>query len=125
MFFTIIGFLGGIIGGMGMGGGTILIPMLILFCSVDPKIAQSINLLSSIPMSLVALIVHAKNRNVVFSIVIPIAIFGVAGSIVGSLVANYISSELLRKIFGGFLLLVGIYEIKQGFSAKNCNNKSK
>lgn len=123
MFCTIIGFLGGIIGGMGMGGGTILIPMLILFCNVDPKIAQSVNLLSSIPMSLVALLIHSKNKNVVFNLVIPIALFGVAGSIIGSLVANYISSDLLRKIFGVFLLLVGLYEIKRGISCTGCSSK--
>ncbi|MGL5717968.1 MAG: sulfite exporter TauE/SafE family protein [Paraclostridium sp.] len=123
MFCTIIGFIGGIIGGMGMGGGTILIPMLILICNVDPKIAQSVNLLSSIPMSLAALLIHTKNKNVVFSLVVPIAAFGVAGSIVGSLVANYISSDILRKIFGVFLLIIGLYEVKKGISMKNCTKK--
>ena len=56
MFLTILGFFSGIIGGMGMGGGTILIPALILFAHIDPKIAQSVNLLSSIPMTIFALI---------------------------------------------------------------------
>ena len=50
MIYTIIGFFAGVIGGMGMGGGTILIPALIMFVNIDPKIAQSINLLSSIPI---------------------------------------------------------------------------
>ena len=45
MLIAIIGFFAGIIGGMGMGGGTILIPALILFASIDPKIAKSTNLL--------------------------------------------------------------------------------
>ena len=45
MFLTILGFFSGIIGGMGMGGGTILIPALILFAHIDPKIAQSVNFL--------------------------------------------------------------------------------
>ena len=80
-----------------MGGGTILIPALILFAHIDPKIAQSVNLLSSIPMTIFALIIHIKNKNVVFSLVLPIAIFGVLGAIVGSFVANYLSSEILRK----------------------------
>ena len=119
MLLTIIGFFAGIIGGMGMGGGTILIPALILFAHIDPKIAQSINLLSSIPMTIFALIVHIRNKNVVFSLVIPIAIFGVLGAIFGSFVANYLSSQLLRKVFGIFLLIIGCLEIKKGF----CNNK--
>ena len=46
MLVCLIGFFAGIIGGMGMGGGTILIPALVLFANIDPKLAQSINLLS-------------------------------------------------------------------------------
>ena len=91
MLFGIIGFFGGIIGGMGMGGGTILIPALILFANIDPKIAQSVKLLSSIPMTMIALNVHIRNKNVVLSLVIPIALFGVLGAVFGSFAANYIS----------------------------------
>ena len=120
MLFTIIGFFAGIIGGMGMGGGTILIPALILFAHIDPKIAQSVNLISSIPMTIFALIIHIRNKNVVFSLVLPIALFGVLGAICGSFVATYISSKVLKKVFGVFLLIVGIIEIKKGL----CNHKT-
>lgn len=120
MLYAFIGFFAGIIGGMGMGGGTILIPALILFTHIDPKIAQSINLLSSIPMTIIALIIHIKNKNVVLELVIPIAAFGVLGAIFGSFVANYLSSEILKKVFGIFLLIVGIIEIRKGL----CNPKT-
>lgn len=119
MILTLIGFFAGIIGGMGMGGGTILIPALILFANIDPKMAQSINLLSSIPMTIFALIIHIKNKNVVFSLVIPIAVFGVLGAIFGSFIANYLSSEILKKAFGIFLLIIGCIEVKKGL----CNDK--
>ena len=75
MFLTILGFLAGIIGGMGMGGGTILIPALVLFAHIDPKIAQSVNLLSSIPMTIFALIIHIRNKNVVFSYEVSVTYF--------------------------------------------------
>ena len=116
MLFALIGFFAGIIGGMGMGGGTILIPALVL---LDTKIAQSVNLLSSIPMTLIALAIHIKNKNVIFKLVIPIAVFGVLGAVFGSLLANYLSSDILKKIFGVFLLLVGLFEVKKGFCAKS------
>lgn len=125
MLLIIIGFFSGIIGGMGMGGGTILIPALILFLNIDPKIAQSVNLLSSVPMTIFALIIHIKNKNVILSLVIPIAIFGVAGAIAGSFLANYVSSETLRKVFGVFLLIVGILEVKKGiFNSHKLNCKN-
>ena len=125
MIYTIIGFFAGIIGGMGMGGGTILIPALIMFAKIDPKIAQSINLLSSIPMAIFALIIHIKNKNVILKLVIPIAWFGVLGSITGAFLANYLSSEILKKAFGIFLFVVGCFEIKKGFSQRNIKKRSK
>lgn len=125
MLFVIIGFFAGIIGGMGMGGGTILIPALILLLNIDPKIAQSVNLLSSIPMTIAALIIHIKNKNVILSLVIPIATFGVLGAILGSFLANDISSETLKKVFGIFLLVVGIIEVKKGIFNTNANKCKK
>ena len=118
MLIGIIGFFAGIIGGMGMGGGTNLIPALILFASIDPKIAQSTNLLSSIPMTIVALAIHIKKKNVDFDLVLPIVLFGIVGAFFGSTLAEYLPSELLRKFFGVFLLIIGIFEIQKGYMHK-------
>lgn len=54
------GVFGGVLGGMGMGGGTVLIPLLTLFCGVPQHMAQSVNLFTFLPMSLLSLRVHAK-----------------------------------------------------------------
>ena len=118
MFIILLGFLSGILGGMGLGGGTILIPSLILFANINPKLAQSINLISSIPMMLAALIIHIKNRNVDFSLVLPIVLFGIVGAIGGSLVAELLNSLILKKTFGIFLFLIGVFEIRTGFYKK-------
>ncbi len=119
MLVVIIGFFAGIIGGMGMGGGTILIPALVLLANIDPKLSQSVNLISSIPMTLVALFIHTKNKNVEFKLVLPIATTGVIAAILGSLVARYLDSSILRKSFGVFLFLIGLYEIKKGIWGKD------
>ena len=116
MLVCLIGFFAGIIGGMGMGGGTILIPALVLFANIDPKLAQSINLLSSIPMTLAALFIH---KNVEYTLVLPIALFGIVFAIGGSLLAEYLNSQILRKAFGVFLFFIGLYEIKKGVFDNN------
>ena len=59
--FSLFGFLGGVLGGMGMGGGTVLIPLLTVFLNVGQKTAQAINLIAFSPMAAVALFVHFKN----------------------------------------------------------------
>ena len=114
MLIGIIGFFAGIIGGMGMGGGTILIPALILFASIDPKLAQSINLLSSIPMTIAALCIHIRKKNVDFELVLPIVLFGIVGAFFGSTLAEYLSSNILRKCFGVFWWLSKNYKLESG-----------
>jgi uncharacterized membrane protein YfcA len=107
----LIGLSAGIISGMGIGGGAILIPALVLFIKPEQHIVQGVNLLFFIPTAVVALIIHIKHRNVDFSVGIPILIFGLAGAVIGSKIAMAVDGNLLRKIFGVFLLVMGLYEI--------------
>ena len=117
----IAGLISGVVGGMGMGGGTLLIPILSIFLGFAQKDAQGINLLVFIPMSIVALVVHIKNKLVDFRVGIPIVLIGVVFSVVGSMIANKLSNNNLRTYFGVFLLLVGVFQFVQTFinSRKN------
>ena len=108
--FVIIGLLGGLLGGMGMGGGTVLIPLLAIFTKVGQKASQAINLISFIPMAVVALYFHFKNRLVrkegLLLIIIPACVFAVLGSVL----LIFVNAELLKKIFGGFLIALAILQ---------------
>ena len=119
----IAGVVSGIVGGMGMGGGTLLIPILSIFLGFAQKDAQGINLLVFIPMSIVALIFHIKNKLVDFRVGIPVVIVGVVFSIIGSLIANGLSNNNLRVYFGVFLLLVGVFQFIQTFINSKKNKK--
>lgn len=120
------GVISGIIGGMGMGGGTLLIPILTIFLAFKQKNAQAINLLAFIPMAIVALIIHIKNKLVDFRVGIPIIFTGVIFSVLGSFLASRLNNDLLQKIFAVFLLLVGLNQgIQVIVSIVNSNKKSK
>jgi hypothetical protein len=106
-----IGLAAGIIGGMGIGGGTILIPLLTIFQNVNQHTAQSINLLTFIPMAAVALVIHLKQKNVIIKYLPPLIIGGIVGSIAGAHISIALSSVILRKAFSIFLLVMGLYEI--------------
>ncbi|WP_026477975.1 sulfite exporter TauE/SafE family protein [Alkaliphilus transvaalensis] len=110
MIIFILGLITGIIGGMGIGGGTILIPGLIILTGLKQQTIQSINLISFIPVAIVALYVHIKNKNIIFKLAAPIVLFGLIGAWAGSKLALNIPSDTLRKLFGFFLLAMGIYE---------------
>ena len=107
----IIGILGGIIGGMGMGGGTLTIPLLTIFLNYEQLKAQGINLIAFLPMSVVALFVHIKNHLVAFKETWLLAVVGCLFSLCGALVANHISNSLLKKFFALFLIGLAIWQI--------------
>ena len=109
--FILFGILGGIIGGMGMGGETLLIPLLTIFLSIEQKTAQSINLLAFIPMALVALIIHFKNKMVVTKDILWIIVPGVIFSVGFAFIASLLQNEVLHVLFGVFLILIAVYEL--------------
>ena len=110
MTLFLVGLLSGIISGMGIGGGAILIPALVIFVRPEQHIAQSTNLLFFIPTAIIALIIHVKNKSIHFKTAFPIIIFGVLGAYIGSKLAISISGIVLKKWFGIFLLAMSIYE---------------
>lgn len=111
MLLFIIGLASGIISGMGIGGGAILIPALVIFYKPEQHIAQSVNLLYFIPTAIVALVVHKKNKCVDFKVAVPIILAGIAGSFVGSRLALSLPGAVLKRWFGIFLLGMGLYEM--------------
>jgi uncharacterized membrane protein YfcA len=116
MIITIIaGLLSGIISGMGIGGGAILIPVLTMFLGVNQHVAQCANLYYFVPTAVAALIIHIKNKSVDFKTAAFIIGFGLVGALAGSFIAVRISTGILRKIFAGFLFIMGL---NQFFSKK-------
>ena len=114
--YFILGFLGGIPAGMGMGGGTVTIPLLVLLGGVEQKIAQSANLFAFLPMSVGALKTHAPNglleTDGIWWTIVP----ALALSALGATIAGVLPSEVLRKSFGVFLIglsFVGFYQSLQ------------
>lgn len=116
---VLAGIAAGALGGMGMGGGTILIPVLTIFFGAEQKQAQAINLVAFIPMAIASLIVHVKNKRVetkgILWIIIPATVLSLAGSVV----AQAINGEILKRIFGGFLLLLSVAQ----FFSEEINEK--
>lgn len=111
MLLFFIGLISGIISGMGIGGGAILIPALVIFVNPDQHIVQSVNLIFFIPTAVIALIVHIRNRRIDFKVAVSIIVFGLVGAYVGSRLAIALPGSVLKKYFGFFLLILGIYEM--------------
>lgn len=104
------GILGGILGGMGMGGGTLTIPLLTELFNVSQRTAQAVNLIGFIPMAIVAIIIHLKNKLINFKGIWWMISFGVATCILGCFLSKAVSSDILKRLFGVFLLLLSVYQ---------------
>ena len=107
---VVAGVASGVLGGMGMGGGTVLIPVLTIFFGVKQKVAQAVNLVAFAPMAIVSLIVHIKNKRVEKEGLLWIIIPACLVSLGGSFAAAKIDGKILSRIFGGFLLALSIFQ---------------
>ena len=111
IWFIVSGLLSGVVAGMGMGGGTILIPVLTIFFSVTQVMSQGINLLAFLPCAIVSLIIHIKSKLVNFKIGLPIIFAGVLASVAASFLAVNTKNDTLQLFFAVFLLCVGLEQI--------------
>ncbi len=105
------GLLSGIIGGMGLGGGAVLIIYLTVFKDVPQLKAQGINLLFFIPIALTAVIIYTVKKQITWRITLPVAAGGIIGAALGFCLTDIIGGDLTAKLFGGFLVVLGIKEI--------------
>ncbi len=106
----------GVITGFGIGGGTLLVLWLTMVRKTDQLAAQGINLLYFLPSAACALVSHIRNRRVLWRAVIFSTVAGVPVTVFAALFATGIDTSLLRRIFGGFLIVVGISELMRGAS---------
>ena len=111
VWFLLIAILSGVFAGMGMGGGTFLIPLVTLLMNVEQNVAQCINLLVFVPMAIITIIIYAKQKLIDFKnwwlVSVPACII----STIGALVAVNISGKVLKIIFGSFIAVIGVVQI--------------
>lgn len=122
--YALAGVAGGMLGGMGMGGGTVLIPLLTILLNVPQHTAQAINLISFIPMSAVSLAIHIKNKLVDFKCIMNIIIPGCVAAVIGAFTAKAIGAVVLKRCFGAFLIVLSVFQIYNAFF-KNIVDKLK
>ncbi len=112
---ALFGFIAGIFGGLGMGGGTLLIPLLTIFLNLDQKLAQGINLISFLLMAVFSLFIHYKNGYIKTKGIFYIIFSGIIFSFLGAYTVGFLPSKILRKSFGIFLCLLAIFEFYKLF----------
>jgi uncharacterized membrane protein YfcA len=101
----------GVLSGFGIGGGSLLLIYMTGFAGMPQNLAQGVNLLYFLPTAATALPAHVKNGYIEKAALLPAIAAGLAGTALAAWAATSMDVSLLRKCFGGFLLIIGLREL--------------
>ncbi len=104
---TVLGFLAG----LGVGGGSLLMLWLTGVVGMEYADARFVNLMFFLPSALMATIFHCKRGRLPFRKILPAIICGCAAAAVFSFIGNRVDTAIIKKIFGGLLILTGLREL--------------
>ncbi|MGB9822623.1 sulfite exporter TauE/SafE family protein [Thermodesulfovibrio sp.] len=109
----IIGIFAGFLAGMmGIGGGTVMVPALVIILNYGQHIAQGTSLLCMVPAGAVGAYTHLRLGNVIKGL-LPGLISGIiVGTYIGSNIAHVLSDAYLRVIFALIIIWTGIRFLK-------------
>lgn len=114
LVYIIGGLFAGAAAGMGMGGGSILIPILTLLAGLGQHAAQGANMLAFIPSAIAAIIIHKRAGRVRFKESLPVILCGLVFAALGAFAAMKIKGDTLRLIFALFLVCLSVEQFIEG-----------
>jgi hypothetical protein len=103
---AIVGFLTGLVGA---GGGFLIIPALVIFSKLDMKLAVGTSLLIIAAKSLVGFLGDVANYEIDWTFLLIFTAISVVGIFLGSALSKKIEGDKLKKGFGYFVLVMGVY----------------
>ncbi len=99
----------GVLSGLtGVGGGILTVPTLVLAFGIAQRVAQGTSLLAILPTSALGALTYYRHGNVDLHSAGWIAAGGVAATIVGAAVAQWLPERLLVALFGVFLVVAAV-----------------
>lgn len=110
-FCLLVGTVLGFLTGLGIGGGSLLILWLTIVLGMDQQTARSINLLFFLPAAVIACVFRWKQGSVKLKMILPAMIAGCIAAAVFSWIGTHMDLELLKKLFGGLLIITGLREL--------------
>ncbi|MEO7983187.1 MAG: sulfite exporter TauE/SafE family protein [Bacteroidota bacterium] len=107
-----LGFCIGVLTGfLGAGGGFLIIPTLVLFLKLPMKTAVGTSLLIIAINSLFGFLFSLKQFEFNWTILVSFTVLSIGGIFIGSKLSEKVSASVLKKGFGWFVLVMGIYII--------------
>lgn len=102
-----IGLAAGLLSGLfGVGGGTVIVPMLVLLLRFDQRLAAGTSLAAIVPTAAVGVISYAMHGSVAWIPALILAAFAVIGAQIGTWLLAHLPQNAVRWGFVAFLVFV-------------------
>jgi uncharacterized protein len=113
-----IGLAAGIVAGLlGVGGGVLFVPGLVLFMGLDQHQAEATSLLAIVPVAIVGTYRQDRYGNVRRADALLLGLLSVAGAAAGVALANALSGAFLRDAFAALVMLVAAQLVRRALNA--------
>jgi uncharacterized membrane protein YfcA len=113
-----IGLAGGVIAGLlGVGGGVLFVPGLVIFLGLDQHQAEATSLLAIIPVAIVGTYVQDRYGNVRRDDALLLGALSLACAAGGVVLANALSGTVLRDAFAGLLVIIAGQFVRRGLAS--------
>lgn len=121
---VLIGAVTGVLSGMGVGGGTLLMLVLVELLRTEQRAAQGINLLYFLPVAASSLIAHIRSGRICLRAFLLCAAAGTVAAVGGSLLAGVLPTSTLRRLLGVLLLAAGAAQMRKRRDSGAGNQKN-
>jgi uncharacterized membrane protein YfcA len=106
-------FVGLLTGLVGAGGGFLIIPALVILSQLPMKQAVGTSLLIIAAKSLIGFTGDLSNRTMDWTLLLSVTALAITGIFIGDKLSKHIDGNQLKKGFGWFVLVMGLYVIVQ------------
>ncbi len=113
--FLAVGAVTGFVSGMlGVGGGGVMVPLMVILGGMTQHIAQGTSLLAMVPGGAAGALTHYRLRNVDVQVAGGLIAGAMAGGFLGGTAANMLPELLLKFVFGAFGVWMGVKYLRAG-----------
>ena len=118
-----IGVCAGIVAGLlGVGGGVLFVPGLVILLGLGQHQAEATSLLAIVPVAMVGTVKQDGYGNVRRKDALLMGLLSIAGAAAGVALANALSGAVLRDGFAALMVLVAVQLVRRAMSEQDDSN---
>lgn len=107
-----------VLSGMGVGSAGLFLLYLTLVAGYAQPEAQALNLLFFLCSGGASFLLHSRTRHLPSRLILFLVICAIGGALVGTRLVGLLDARLLRRLFGGMLVVTGLPQLLKGRQGK-------